>query len=148
MEVTQEMFNAKLNELSESYERMQQQIAHIQNADPDEVRQIRTHLEAEWADTVVELKNRAKMMRFLTAQQLSQVQMEYCRKAADILHASIKQSWSAFSTGDESDDMALYAEYAIDFATLAIRYALMSVASAVDVQNEDAKNNNDKEESK
>ena len=84
MEVTQEMFNAKLNELSESYERMQQQIAHIQNADPDEVRQIRTHLEAEWADTVVELKNRAKMMRFLTAQQLSQVQMEYCRKAADI----------------------------------------------------------------
>ena len=44
--------------------------------------------------------------------------------------------------------MALYAEYAIDFATLAMRYALMSVASAVYVQNEDAKNNSDKEESK
>lgn len=148
MEATQEMFSAKLNELCKSYETMQQQIAHLQDADPDEVRQIRTHLEAEWADTIVELKNRAKMMRFLTAQQLSQVQMEYCRKAADILHTSIKQSWSAFSTGDESDDMALYAEYAIDFATLAMRYALMVVASAVDTQNEETNNSHDKEDGK
>lgn len=142
MEVKQEMFDAKLSEMVKEYDVLLQRVKSIQHADPDEVHKTRAHLEAEWADTILDLKNRAKMMRFLTAQQLSQVQLDYCRKAADILHDSIKESWAAVSAGNKSDDTALYAEYTLDFATLAMRYALLSVTSAIDMQNEELRKKN------
>lgn len=139
MDIKQDMFDAKLNEMAKEYDILLQRVKTIQNADPDEVHKTRAYLEAEWSDTIIDLKNRAKMMRFLTAQQLSQVQLDYCRKAADILHDSLKESWSAISAGNKSDDTALYAEYTLDFATLAMRYALLSVTSAIDMQNEEVK---------
>lgn len=91
------LFSAKLNDLAEKATLMQRHIAELESADPDEVRRARAHLEAEWADVIVDLKNRAKAMRFLTGQQLSQVQLEYCRRAADILHDSLKTNWSAMA---------------------------------------------------
>lgn len=139
MDIKQNMFDAKLNEMAKEYDVLLQRVKTIQKADPDEVHKTRAYLEAEWSDTIIDLKNRAKMMRFLTAQQLSQVQLDYCRKAADILHDSLKESWSAISAGNKSDDTALYAEYTLDFATLAMRYALLSVTSAIDMQNEEVK---------
>ena len=139
MDIKQDMFDAKLNEMAKEYDILLQRVKTIQNADPDEVHKTRECLETEWSDTIIDLKNRAKMMRFLTAQQLSQVQLDYCRKAADILHDSLKESWSAISAGNKSDDTALYAEYTLDFATLAMRYALLSVTSAIDMQNEEVK---------
>ena len=65
------LFSAKLEDLAEKAALMQRHIAELESADPDEVRRARAHLEAEWADVIVELKNRAKAMRFLTGQQLS-----------------------------------------------------------------------------
>ena len=94
-------------------------------------------MENEWADTVVDLKARAQAMRYFTAQQLSSVQLEYCRKAQDILNESMKRSWANLAGDSESDNMALYAEYAIDFATLAMRHALLAAAAALDVQNDE-----------
>ena len=135
MEQLSGMFSAKLADLAEKAELMQQHIAELESADPDEVRRARAHLEAEWADVIVELKQRGKTMRFLTGQQLSQVQLDYCRKAADILHESMKKNWSAVAGGaSESDEAALYVEYAIDFAALAMRYALLATATAIDMQ--------------
>ena len=120
---------------------MQRHIAELESADPDEVRRARAHLEAEWADVIVDLKNRARAMRFLTGQQLSQVQLEYCRRAADILHDSLKTNRSAMAGGaSKSDEAALYAEYAIDFAALAMRYALLATATALDMQYEEERN--------
>lgn len=137
MKTTQGLFDAKLEELAQEYALLAERITALQDADPDEVRRVHTHLEAEWADTVVDLKNRARAMRFFTGQQLSQVQLEYCRRAADILHESVRRSWAEVAGDSEADDTALYAEYAIDFATMAMRHALLAVASAIDVQNEE-----------
>ena len=135
------LFSAKLEDLAEKAALMQRHIAELESADPDEVRRARAHLEAEWADVIVELKNRAKAMRFLTGQQLSQVQLEYCRRAADILHDSLKTNWWAVAGGaSKSDEAALYAEYAIDFAALAMRYALLATATALDMQYEEERN--------
>lgn len=135
------LFSAKLEDLAEKAALMQRHIAELESANPDEVRRARAHLEAEWADVIVELKNRAKAMRFLTGQQLSQVQLEYCCRAADILHDSLKTNWSAVAGGaSKSDEAALYAEYAIDFAALAMRYALLATATALDMQYEEERN--------
>lgn len=131
------LFSAKLEDLAEKAALMQRHIAELESADPDEVRRARAHLEAEWADVIVELKNRAKAMRFLTGQQLSQVQLEYCRRAADILHDSLK---TVAGGASKSDEAALYAEYAIDFAALAMRYALLATATALDMQYEEERN--------
>ena len=123
------LFSAKLEDLAEKAALMQRHIAELESADPDEVRRARAHLEAEWADVIVELKNRAK------------VQLEYCRRAADILHDSLKTNWSAMAGGaSKSDEAALYAEYAIDFAALAMRYALLATATALDMQYEEERN--------
>ena len=40
----------------------------------------------------------------------------------------------------KSDEAALYAEYAIDFAALAMRYALLATATALDMQYEEERN--------
>lgn len=144
MEQATGLFSAKLEDLAEQVELMQRHITELESADPDEVRCARAHLEAEWADVIVELKNRAKAMRYFTGQQLSQVQLEYCRKAADILHDSLKKNWSAVADGaSESDEAALYAEFAIDFAALAMRYALLATATAIDVQYTEERNQNE-----
>ena len=67
--------------------------------------------------------------------------VEYCRRAADILHDSLKANWSAVAGGaSKSDEAALYAEYAIDFAALAMRYALLATATALDMQYEEERN--------
>ena len=67
--------------------------------------------------------------------------LEYCRRAADILHDSLKTNWSAVAGGaSKSDEAALYAEYAIDFAALAMRYALLATATALDMQYEEERN--------
>lgn len=139
MEESQKLFTAKLDELADKFSVMQTRIAELETADPDEVRKARTHLEAEWTDLIVELKNRSRAMRFLTGQQLSQMQLDYCHKAADILHSSMKQNFQAVAGDSESDNAALYAEYAIDFASMAMRYALLSVATAIDMQNEESR---------
>ena len=61
--------------------------------------------------------------------------------AADILHDSLKTNWSAVAGGaSKSDEAALYAEYAIDFAALAMRYALLATATALDMQYEEERN--------
>ena len=117
---------------------MQARIAELENAEPEEVHQARAQLEEEWAALITELKNRSRAMRFLTGQQLSQMQLDYCQKAANILHTSMKQSWQAVAGDSESDNAALYAEYAIDFAAMAMRYALLSVATAIDMQNQES----------
>lgn len=134
------LFSAKLEDLAEKAALMQRHIAELESADPDEVRSARAS-GGGMADVIVELKNRAKAMRFLTGQQLSQVQLEYCRRAADILHDSLKTNWSAMAGGaSKSDEAALYAEYAIDFAALAMRYALLATATALDMQYEEERN--------
>ena len=134
MEQETVLFDAKLKKLAEEYRLLADRIAVLEKADHDEIRKARAHLEAEWADTVVDLKNRSRTMRYVTGQQLSAVQLDYCRKAADILHDSVKKSWAAMAGGSEADDTVLYAEYAIDFASLAMRHALLAVVSAMDMQ--------------
>lgn len=131
------LFDAKLQELSAAYADLQTYIAALESAEPEQVHQAHARLELEWEDTVAELRARAKAMRYFTAQQLSSVQLEYCRKAQDILNESMKRSWAHLSGDSESDNMALYAEYAIDFATLAMRHALLAAAAALDVQSDE-----------
>lgn len=131
------LFDAKLQELSAAYADLQKHIAALESADPEKVHKAHRDLENEWADTVVDLKARAQAMRYFTAQQLSSVQLEYCRKAQDLLNESMKRSWANLAGDSESDNMALYAEYAIDFATLAMRHALLAAAAALDVQNDE-----------
>lgn len=65
------------------------------------------------------------------------MQLEYVRKAHAVLEASLKTSWDYLAGNSESDEVALFAEYAIDFATLAARYALLAAVSAIDVEMEE-----------
>ena len=133
----QELFAAKLTELAAANAAMQAQIAVCQTADHAAIQSLRAALEGEWRATSEELRQRAKAIRFLSAQQLSQVQLEYVRKAHAVLEASLKTSWDYLAGNSESNEVALFAEYAIDFATLAARYALLAAVSAIDVEMEE-----------
>lgn len=133
----QELFAAKLTELAAANAAMQAQIAVCQTADHVAIQSLRAALEGEWRATSEELRQRAKAIRFLSAQQLSQVQLEYVRKAHAVLEASLKTSWDYLAGNSESNEVALFAEYAIDFATLAARYALLAAVSAIDVEMEE-----------
>lgn len=133
----QELFAAKLTELAAANAALEARIAVCQTADHDAIRRERDALEKEWAATTETLRVRAKTIRFLTAQQLSQVQLEYINKTKKILEDALRQSWDYIADNSECDELALYAEYAIDFASLAARYALLAAVSAIDAEMEE-----------
>lgn len=90
---------------------------------------------------IVELKNRAEGDAFSDGSAVVAGAAGIRRRAADILHDSLKTNWSAVAGGaSKSDEAALYAEYAIDFAALAMRYALLATATALDMQYEEERN--------
>ena len=65
------------------------------------------------------------------------MQLEYINKTKKILEDALRQSWDYIADNSECDELALYAEYAIDFASLAARYALLAAVSAIDAEMEE-----------
>ena len=69
--------------------------------------------------------------------ELAQVQWEYMHKVEDLLKEKAEQFFHCEATSKEEDQAEaalLYAEYAMDFATQAMQYALIVALTAMDLQ--------------
>jgi hypothetical protein len=132
MEVNQAIFSIKLQELSKEYSKLQRYILLYQNSDQEKIRQGIIRLKDESIKNDMQLQNRIDNSRSPTVSKLAAAQVDYNKKVKDIL----KQD-----SLDSKESTALYAEYAIDFATQAIYHALLVCLEAMNLQMiEDEKN--------
>lgn len=139
MKANQDIFTAKLHELEQQYECLRKRL-EICNAQSH--RQIHRELESarqEYNSLELRLKQMVKNSRSPAVSSLAKVQLEYSQKTERLLKDQITADLhsDANTPGEDREEAsALYAEYAIDFASMAVKYALLASLSALDMQTE------------
>ena len=139
MKAHQDIFTAKLRELEQQYECLRKRL-EICNAQSH--RQIHRELESarqEYNSLELRLKQIVKNSRSPAVSSLAKVQLEYSQKTERLLKNQITADLhsDANTPGEDREEAsALYAEYAIDFASMAVKYALLASLSALDMQTE------------
>ena len=139
MKAHQDIFTAKLHELEQQYECLRKRL-EICNAQSH--RQIHRELESarqEYNSLELRLKQIVKNSRSPAVSSLAKVQLEYSQKTERLLKNQITANLhsEANTPGEDREEAsALYAEYAIDFASMAVKYALLASLSALDMQTE------------
>ena len=139
MKTNQDIFTAKLHELEQQYECLRKRL-EICNAQIH--RQIHRELESakqEYNSLELRLKQIVKNSRSPAVSSLAKVQLEYSQKTERLLKDQITADLhsDANTPGEDREEAsALYAEYAIDFASMAVKYALLASLSALDMQTE------------
>lgn len=133
MEVASGIFAVKLCELEREYGRLQSRIQLSQEKDPEQLHQALERLQDEYNEQQLLLEQTVKGCRLKEVGQLADVQREYGRQLERILKERVA---AAAADGEErqAEAVTLYAEYAIDFATQAMRYSLMAALLAMEMQ--------------
>lgn len=142
MKTNQDIFTAKLHELEQQYECLRKR---LKICTAQSHRQIHRELESakqEYNSLELCLKQIVKNSRSPAVSSLAKVQLEYSQKTERLLKDQITADLhsDANTPGEDREEAsALYAEYAIDFASMAVKYALLASLSALDMQTEPKK---------
>ena len=94
-------------------------------------------LRDEYQERRLLLTERIQASRSPAVASLAQAQLDFARRADRILQEELPNEMRGRNQSyaeDQAEAMSLYAEYAIDFATQAMRYALITALSAMILQ--------------
>lgn len=131
------IFAYKLCELEEEYGRLQSRIYLFQSKDEAQVQKGLDQLRDEGREHQLLLDERIRASRSPAVAALAQAQLEFGRRVEQVLHEELPDEMrgrNQTSAEDQSEAMSLFAEYAIDFATQSMRYALIAALSAIALQ--------------
>lgn len=137
MELKQGIFAVKLCELEREYGRLQSRIHLIQEKEPAQVLEELGRLQDEYQERRLLLDERVRASRSPAVAALAQAQLEFGARAERILTEELPDEMRGRNQSgaeDRAEAMALYAEYAIDFATQMMRHALIAALSAIALQ--------------
>ena len=137
MGLKQGIFAVKLCELEREYGRLQSRIHLLQAKEPTQVQEELERLLDEYRERKYLLDERVQASRSPVVAALAQAQLEFAAHAEQILTDDLPNEMRGRNQSDAEDQaeaMSLYAEYAIDFATQAMRYALIASLSAIVLQ--------------
>lgn len=129
MEGANGMFSAKLREMEREYGTLQMELRRLETGWEDGPRELDRIWRAYQAQ-LTHLEQTARSCRTPAMAQLADLQREYEQKMEQMLRRSLAQDDAERRT----ESAALYAEYAMDFAIQAMRYALMAALSAVQLE--------------
>lgn len=148
MDIDKSVFAYKLYEMGEQYCKLQCRIRICEQGDRQKIHSELEKAEDEYKENTLLLEKMARACRSPAVTRLTQAQLDYRRRIGDTMKKQvIKDLHSEESTleQDEKEADMLYAEFAMDFATLAMQQALISALTALDRQ-ESAENAEDSEE--
>lgn len=131
------IFAIKLNELECQYERTLNCLHLYQLEDHTEIKKELERVLGEYCDAERQLQKDVNTSRSPAVAALSEAQLDYDQRIRRILQDELPSYFHGGSSGfsaDQVEAICLYGEYAIDFAAQAMRYALLSVLSAIDAQ--------------
>lgn len=131
MDVRQGCFTVKLHEMEREYERMQSRLRLCQEEDHQKILREMQLIRDENRERDASLEKTITGSRSPSVSELADAQLTYSRAVEQGLQRVLTDSPNL---EDCAEKLALYAEYAIDFASLAMRHALLSVFIATDLQ--------------
>lgn len=128
MELRHGIFAVKLCELEQEYGRLLSRLQLLQGKDAARIRWEREQMQEEYREHGLLLEETARSCRSHTMAHLTELQQNYERQMTEILESDHR-------TG-QAETLTLASEYAIDFATQAMRYALLTALRAQELQME------------
>ena len=139
MNIDESVFAYKLYEMEEQYGKLQSRIRTCGRGGKDKIHSELERAREEYAENSMLLEEKARSCRSPAVARLTQVQLDYRRKVEELKKQVVSDLHSDESSPDEDKSEAgmLYAEFAMDFATLAMQQALISALSALDGQRPD-----------
>lgn len=151
MKIDDSIFAVKLYEMEEQYGKLQCRIRLCEQGGSGKIHSELKKAEEEYKENTMLLEEKARSSRSLAVQRLIRAQLDYRQKTEDLMKDDIiKDIHSEDSSPEEDKTEAdlLYAEFAMDFATLAMQQALISALAALDRQGIADNTVKDKEEKK
>lgn len=151
MKADNSIFAVKLDEMEKQYGKLQWRIRICAQGSREKIHDELQKAEAEYKESTLFLEEKAKACRSDAVAKLSRAQLDYREKTGELMKHQIAEdvhcennSWEE----DEKEADMLYAEFAMDFATLAMQQALISALTALDRQGgiEDDKEKKEKED--
>ena len=127
-------FAAKLHELEDEYRLLRLRIQQAQRLDSAQLRQALTSVLADCRKTSQSLARSVKEGRSPAVAALSGVQLDYMKRMEELLQKELPEDLHGKNHTeaiDHAEAAALYAEYAMDFATLSMRQALAAALAAL-----------------
>lgn len=140
MNIGQEVFAIKLYELEQQYGKLQSRIRVCGRESRKRIREELQKIAEEYEEEHLLLQERVKNCRSRAVSRLAKAQLDYQKATDEIVKEQLAADLHGENTTPGEDDQeasALYAEFAIDFATLSMQQALMAALSALDRQTED-----------
>lgn len=140
MDIGQEVFAVKLYELEQQYGKLQSRIRVCGKESRKRIREELQKIAEEYEEEYLLLQERVKNCRSLAVSRLAKAQLDYQKATDEIVKEQLAVDLHGENTSpgeDAREASALYAEFAMDFATLAMRQALIAALSALDGQAED-----------
>lgn len=134
MNIDESIFAVKLYEMEEQYGRLQCRIRICEKGDRDKIRSELKRAEEEYEENTLLLEERAKLCRSKAVNRLAQAQIEYRHRISDIMKSKLMSDLHCEDSTPQDDEREadmLYAEFAMDFATLAVQQALICAMTAL-----------------
>lgn len=137
MNLGQGMFAVKLCQLEQQYGLLQSRLRLCQEGSHEKIRCELQKAADEYKETDLLLQSSVEASRSPAVSALAQAQITYCRNVEQLLKEELPEylhSEDSVPGQDQAEAAALFAEYAVDFATQSMRYALWAALSALDLQ--------------
>ena len=136
MELRDGIFAVKLCELERQYGLLQTRLELCQGAGHEKIRDILQDELNDYRENALLMERRAEGSRSPAVAELSSTQRDYDRRVEEILREKLPRLMRGEEDPQEeqAEAAALYAEYAIDFASQAMRGALLAALIAIDRQ--------------
>lgn len=130
------IFAVKLNEMEEQYEKLRSCILVCEKGGRERIRAVLRKAEEEYRENTLLLEEKVISSRSQAVAKLAKAQLDYRHETVRLLPGLAGDVHCEENTPEQDEEEAnlLYAEYAIDFATLAMQQALISALSALDRQ--------------
>lgn len=131
------IFSVKLYELEKQYGKTVSRLRLYQQQDHEEIRQEMRQLWNEYQENELLMRQSIQSSRSQAVAALAEAQLHYSQRVQHILCEELPRylhEEGNDSAADRAEAASLYGEYAIDFAAQAMRYAMLSALSAIDLQ--------------
>lgn len=139
MNIGEGIFAYKLYELKEQYGKLQHRIRVCEQGNRSKIQEELTRVCEEYEESSQLLRDKINACRSPAVSRLSKAQLDYRERTEELMKDQIANDVHSMGSSPEEDRAEagfLFAEYAMDFATLAMQQALIAAMSALEIQDD------------
>ena len=119
MKIDDSIFAVKLYEMEEQYGKLQCRIRACEQGGREKIRSALKRAEDEYKENTMLLEEKLNACRSPAVESLTRAQLDYRKRTEGLVDRELSRE-------------LLYAEFAMDFATLSVQQALIAALSALD----------------